>query len=480
MTNTETTQRGRTLASRSFSTGDQSAFAAFSGDRNPVHVDPLAARRTLPGQCIVHGMHTLLWALDSLVRHEGRRAGRIRVRFLKPIFLEEEICCLWSPERARITVTRGEIVLATIQLFGSPVPTSGMLPSAPAKAAPSAPSFAECSAMQDRPFCFHGDPTQAQAMFPDFVRAYGMALACEIGALSYLVGMQCPGQNSLFSALSLEIAPSDGSSRFGVLVSDDRFRFFRIAAQGPAARAEIEAFHVPTVSSRPVTELASTVTPGEFAGVTALVVGGSRGLGAVTARLIAAGGGTPIVTYNVGAREARDLCDEIRAAGCACEIRQLTVAPDTVFPTDLPRIDQMHFFATPKIFGKRDRQFHPELKESFCDIYVHGFAALCAGLSHGRHPVSVLYPSTVAIDEALPELVEYAAAKLEGERLCAQLNSDGPLTILMPRLPRIKTDQTLALQDTSADDPVALLLPLLRRMTPRGGKTEAASLSGRD
>lgn len=474
MTGNGATQTGRTIASRSFSMGDQLAFAALSGDRNPVHVDPLAARRTLPGQCIVHGMHTLVWALDSLVRHEGRTVGRIRVRFLKPIFLDESIRCLWDPDRERITVTDGEIALATVMLSGRPLPALGILPAAPAKSAPDAPSFAECSAMQDRPFRFHGDRARAKAMFPDFVQAYGTALTCEIAALSHVVGMECPGRSALFSALSLEIAPSDRPPRFGVTVSDDRFRLLRIAAQGPAARAEIEAFHVPTLPSRPVTELAAAVTPGEFGGVTALIVGGSRGLGAVTARLIAAGGGTPIVTYKVGAEEARALRDEIRVAGGTCEIRQLTVGPDTALPTGLPPIDQMYFFATPKIFGKRDKRFHEDLKARFADIYVRGFAALCAGLSRARHPVSVLYPSTVAIDEPLPELLEYAAAKLEGERLCARLNAKGPLAILVPRLPRIETDQTLAVQTASAADPVALLLPLLRRMTARAGTAEDA------
>ena len=47
-------------------------------------------------------------------------------------------------------------------------------------------------------------------------------------------------------------------------------------------------------------QVAHRVRPGIFAGQTALIVGGSRGLGEVTAKLIAAGGGTPIITYQAG------------------------------------------------------------------------------------------------------------------------------------------------------------------------------------
>jgi len=50
---------------RAFSLEDQLAFAALSGDFNPIHVDPLLARRLLFGAPVVHGVHLLLWGLES-------------------------------------------------------------------------------------------------------------------------------------------------------------------------------------------------------------------------------------------------------------------------------------------------------------------------------------------------------------------------------------------------------------------------------
>jgi hypothetical protein len=129
----------------------------------------------------------------------------------------------------------------------------------------------------------------------------------------------------------------------------------------------------------------------------------------------------------------------------------------------------MYFFATPKIFGKQARGFRQDLADRFADVYVRGFGGLCAGLARTGRPVAVLYPSTVAIDAPLAELAEYAAAKLEGERLCARLSAEGPLTVLAPRLPRIETDQTLTLQPAEAADAVDVLLPLIRKMgAPKG------------
>ena len=49
------------LASRTFTEADQSEFAAVSGDRNPMHLDALLARRTQAGVPVVHGLHLVLW-----------------------------------------------------------------------------------------------------------------------------------------------------------------------------------------------------------------------------------------------------------------------------------------------------------------------------------------------------------------------------------------------------------------------------------
>jgi acyl dehydratase len=40
---------------RTFSAADVEAFAAITGDRNPLHFDPEFVRRTRPGRLIVHG-----------------------------------------------------------------------------------------------------------------------------------------------------------------------------------------------------------------------------------------------------------------------------------------------------------------------------------------------------------------------------------------------------------------------------------------
>jgi acyl dehydratase len=55
------------VTSRLFGEEDQLAFAQASGDWNPLHMDRAEARRLSPGLPVVHGIHLLLWSLESVV-----------------------------------------------------------------------------------------------------------------------------------------------------------------------------------------------------------------------------------------------------------------------------------------------------------------------------------------------------------------------------------------------------------------------------
>ena len=66
------------MTTRSFSIADQTAFATLSGDFNPLHIDAVAARRLMFGRPVVHGIHLLLWALDTALERGGLR-GRVVV-----------------------------------------------------------------------------------------------------------------------------------------------------------------------------------------------------------------------------------------------------------------------------------------------------------------------------------------------------------------------------------------------------------------
>ena len=97
---------------RTFTWQDQIAFAEFSGDHNPLHMDPVVARRSIFGAPAVHGIHSLLWALDMwLKRHRSPVSLRsIKVSLPKPVMLNEPVQFVLVSDRdrhAEMTVRNG-------------------------------------------------------------------------------------------------------------------------------------------------------------------------------------------------------------------------------------------------------------------------------------------------------------------------------------------------------------------------------------
>src|SRR5262249_61441757 len=77
------------MPARAFPLDDQRECARPSGDFNPLHLDAQFARRTQMGAPVVHGIHTLLWALESMLRTNSFDIQNIRVRFHQPLFPDE-------------------------------------------------------------------------------------------------------------------------------------------------------------------------------------------------------------------------------------------------------------------------------------------------------------------------------------------------------------------------------------------------------
>src|SRR5207342_2978126 len=85
---------------------------------------------------------------------------------------------------------------------------------------------------------------------------------------------------------------------------DERFRIVRLNVSGPGIAGEIAAFgRMPPTEQPTIQEIAALVPTDAYAGATVLVVGGSRGLGEVTAKACAAGGAHILITYAVGRAE---------------------------------------------------------------------------------------------------------------------------------------------------------------------------------
>ena len=283
------------LGSRFFTLEDQLAFARLSLDWNPMHLDANFARRTQAGAPLVHGIHNLLWALDTTLRSFAFDIQNIKARFQQPLFPGElaRIELRSRTETAiHIEVIAGGTVIAAIRLSSEPGKLSGSSARgsevAPQTfAAPADIPFEQLAHQAGAVAAAAGD-AEIRKLFPAVSSSIGVAAVQGLLATSRIVGMACPGLHSLFAGLDVSRdRPSDGERalRYAVGKTDARFRSLQIDVAGSGIAGRLDAFARPAPPSQAAMRVVSArVTKHAFAGQRALVVGGSRGLGEITAK----------------------------------------------------------------------------------------------------------------------------------------------------------------------------------------------------
>jgi acyl dehydratase/NAD(P)-dependent dehydrogenase (short-subunit alcohol dehydrogenase family) len=464
------------IASRSFTLHDQREFARLSGDFNPLHLDAQFARRTQMGAPVVHGIHTVLWALESALRKESFAVGNIRVRFHQPLFLDEtvEVSIAARTETAiDLDVAAAGTTIAAIRLSSQPGKIAGVV------AADAVSALRRLDHPADVPFEQMSHQRGAVAapagqdeigrIFPALANAVGPAAVGALMATSQIVGMACPGLHSLFAGFDVTRDAQSDAQVLGYAVRkvDARFRSLQIDIAGSGLTGRLDAFARLQPTTQADMKTVSTCLAGRvFAGQRALIIGGSRGLGEVTAKIIAAGGGHPVITFQQAKLEADRVAAEIRQAGATCEVIQYdALQPAPAQLGGVGAVDSCYYFATTKIFQRRLDQFEPARLRIFLDYYVDGFFNLCAALAAQNAGVAMFYPSTTAVDTATAGIAEYAMAKAAGETLVRQINTFLPgVHAISHRLPRTATDQTATVGVASAQDALEVLLPIVHEV----------------
>jgi NAD(P)-dependent dehydrogenase (short-subunit alcohol dehydrogenase family) len=465
------------LASRTFSEKEQNWFAQISGDYNPMHMDTMVARRTQAGATVVHGIHVLLWALDAIARHNNilEQAHSIKAQFFKWVHLDSEVSVFLTAStgrqtRLQVRIGITEVMSIVIGLEESSSiprlnPSTLDTPRIPPLTFPNELTLDELGSLMGS---VDTSSVGYESCFPALVQSLQSERVAAITSLSYIVGMQCPGLHSIFSTVDLRFTNNSSSElNYRVVKTLKPYRLVYLFVEGPGVEGTIQAFvrHAP---ARQLTlkQIATRVETGEFSGVRALVIGGSRGLGELTAKIIAAGGGEVTISYSLAKDQALQVAAEIRACGFICSVIHYDASqPSSLQVNSHWRPTQLYYFATPQIFRVREQVFSRKDFQEFNNFYVNGFYDLCKEVSSDEQELTVFYPSSIAVGEHTPNMLEYAMAKAAGECLCADMNRDMPgVRVVCRRLPRIATDQTLSVLPTTFADALDTLLPIIREM----------------
>jgi hypothetical protein len=477
------------LATRSIDLGRSLAFAGLSGDFNPLHCDPVLARRTMFRGSVVHGVHAMLLGLDALSAarpHQARAIRRLNAQFQKPISTSAPFSIALAEETQdtlRLELAVEGRVAQTIRMELGPASANDEVNLDAAlqpHAQPRDITFAEAASASG--ILALGFARELYSQEVPALASVGLdRLVAVILAATRIVGMECPGQNSVFSGLTIGADPGAGGEsrlRYSVVSAAERLSTIKIGIEGLGISGMISAlYRPPPVRQASYADIKARVARDAFRDQSAIIVGGSRGLGEIAAKILAAGGASVWLTYHAGRDDAAALCHEIISGGGSAAAGHLDIA---LGEFDNPNLasgappSHIYLFASPPILAKRSPDWDQDAFERYARAYARDAIAIVEALAERTgarlDALSIFIPSSVFVDSPPVAFAEYAAAKAAAEIAWRALAKVHPgLKVEMPRLPRMLTDQTNSLTGTAPLRAEDVLLPLLLGRTPAPG-----------
>lgn len=466
------------MKKRVFTLEDQRAFALCSGDHNPLHIDDISARRLLFGAPVTHGVHQVLWSMDCWLHEDDNSPidlNYIRALFYRPVKAGESVELLiqkLAENRVRFSIFSAGELATKVDVGFSFTGNEAALSVETGLPPIDVPNDLSLDAIEGRrgQLALFISQENLRAMFPKLPKRLPSLQLAALLATTRLIGSECPGLHSVYAELNLQQTRAILHTYldYSVRKVDRRIGMITLDVAASDLEGEVKAFFRPPMCAQPAfAEIKQYVSAGEFAGQRAVIIGGSRGLGEVVAKLLSAGGAEVRLTYANGEADALHVIEQINSEGQHSEAFRLNVLSIPT-PADISNSlagwtpTHLYYFATPHITTGKLGVFSNDLFNRFCSYYVHGFLDTINTFKHTGIK-RVFNPSSVMVAEVPKNLAEYAAAKSASETAGWGYQSCHPELILyQPRLPRMMTDQTVQLTPVPSKDPIPVMLEHLR------------------
>lgn len=456
-----------------FTTQDLALFSAASHDRNPLHISEEYARATPYGEPVVFGMLGALAALGQLPARNDRVLQSVSLEFRNPLTVGVPY---------RLEVSHPSIDHPVVKLYDAArLMIKATFTFQPGRAdvranrVQGAACLTEATDRKRESFLVGDRVTGTYGPSPDefeqVIERWGLsakgATAIHIAAMmwtSFLVGMEFPGRRAIFWRLVLDFKPEDrqqqGPLSYDVTIQDFDERFDLLHTAGHlssgkklCATAQMWAF-VRQDSPQPSLSWIADLLPSseQLKGKVALIIGGSRGLGAGITQALASQGCSVLVNYHQCKVEAEQIRESLGDKSSLVELVQGDAADaewcKTLHQHILSRyggLDMLVCNASPAI---HPLSFVPEKVPQFQQFLAHSVALVSLPMSGFLRTLSDRSGWNVVISSAfvrdLPaEWPHYVTAKCAVEGLAHWAAAHHPkVRSLIVRPPKLLTDQT--------------------------------------
>jgi NAD(P)-dependent dehydrogenase (short-subunit alcohol dehydrogenase family)/acyl dehydratase len=449
------------ICNMKFTAAHVETFCKASHDTNPLHVDPAYAKRSQFGNPVVYGMAAVLYGLGEWAQGSPFRLRSLRAVFRKPLFVGEEYDLQFSHdgEETRFSFKKGIVDYAVVTFVAERTAETHFVTSvSDSSILHTAIEFPLIEARSVR-YAMGGNIWEELAQ--TFRIMVGMMPLVQLTALlwsSYLVGMEVPGRQALFSDVDFEFdAVQHDAAEIEMQLEaadfDDRFNRYVIEGKGSGiASVRISAFARPNQVDFPMAGMAAFAEGNlPLAGKVVFVSGAARGFGAAIARMCALAGARLALNYRGDEAAIVALRDEIRLAGGEAEAfaadlsnPQAAAAMAHELQQTYGQLDLIVNNAAPPI---RDLLF---LEQGNADIqgFVNQNLAITLETARNLLPLvpkggQFVHISTKYLATPARGFIHYLAAKAAQEAIVQGLSLEFRLVeFVTTRLPRILTDQT--------------------------------------
>lgn len=468
------------MAETAFTPQEHELFAIFSGDFNPLHTNEQYSRRSRFGNPVIHGIHLLLRAFEYVESEGLSKIKNLSAEFRGAVSVGRSIQVVASKTSLatfEISFLDHKLIIAkfSIELEACKPPSALNAPTWEVSAA----AKLDIDSLEGREGVENLalDPELLEQLFPSLSQKIALQDIAFLLAVTRVIGMQVPGENALFRSFvwtNQGMSPTNNVN-YRITKVDHRFSIATVAFTDHerVVDAQVAIRHEPPQQPS-LSVMKGRVTPREFLGSRVLIVGGSRGLGEVAAKVIVAGGGNVMITYRSGRDDAQALERELSPFAELLQLDVTTLGEQERTKISAFGADSVIYSATPPITPQAGPSWNQNVFQQFVGMYVSGLLAVLEAAREGGFLTSVTMPSSEFIDATPTGFSEYALAKELGEISVARwAQKFSGLEVFCPRLPPLVTDQTVEKlgSDTSVNvDPIYELIRGSIRIRREGEK----------